>query len=214
MSARVEPDREDVEVRIEYRLRGGTDAPPEPVRVHLLGVGGVRVDGFQSEFPDAPGGPSTGAGPRTPHPLSAEGEALLGGLVDVPGGLDQRLVLRYRVTGALQRDGEAARLRLPVLILDLPVRETTPSTFQTELTVPDGWAVSGAFPSGLAPEGGGAWSGALQVVPAFVSLRARTDGSWRPGLPWALDLVTLLVLAVVSFLGWRHLSGVVREARA
>ncbi|MEJ2540570.1 MAG: hypothetical protein P8188_11470, partial [Gemmatimonadota bacterium] len=81
MSARVEPDREDVEVRIEYRLRGGTDAPTEPVRVHLLGVGGVRVDGFQSELPDAPGGPSTGAGPRTPHPLSAEGEALLGGLV-------------------------------------------------------------------------------------------------------------------------------------
>ena len=29
-----------------------------------------------------------------------------------------------------------------------------------------------------------------------------------------VGLVMLIALAVVSFLGWRHLSGVVREARA
>ena len=206
MTAVVAPGQADVDVRLEYDIRQGADAPTDPVRIHALGVGDAEIEGFEIESPALP---ATGSGS-----LRVEQGVLRAGTLELPPGGAGGLVLRYRVRGAVAAAGPAVRVHLPLLVLDLPPAGTSPATFHATVQVPEAWSVAGTFPSGLAPGQAGTWSGSLQVVPAFVALRGRSDGRWRPGLDWALDLLTVLVLAGVGFVGWRPMRGVVREDRA
>lgn len=207
MTATVVPGEEDVEVLLEYRLERTPGAAPEPVLLHVLRVGGTEILNILVETPGAPD-------QSRALTLSEQDGVRESATIDpamLPG---DALLLSYRVSGAVELQDGAGRIRLPLLVLDLPLVGTTRSTFQTAIEVPEEWRVSGTFPSGLAATTPGIWTADLQVVPAFVSISARPDGAWRPGLPWALDVATVLILLGVGFVGWRHLSGVVREARA
>jgi hypothetical protein len=207
MTAAVAPGEDDVEVLLEYRLERAPGTAPEPVQLHVLRVGGTEIRDILVETPGAPDESRA----LTLAEQDGVRESATIDLASLPG---DAFLLSYRVSGAVDLQDGAGRVRLPLLVLDLPQVGTTRSTFQTAIEVPEEWRVAGTFPAGLRATTPGLWSADLQVVPAFVSIRARPDGAWRPGLPWALDVATVLILMGVGFVGWRHLSGVVREARA
>lgn len=100
--------------------------------------------------------------------------------------------------------------RIPVLT-GPPVRaESGGEAFQARLTVPESWAVSEGFPSGLRAVDDGVWAVSLTVAPSVVGFRASTDGRWRPGLPLLVDVLTVLILASFIGAGWRHLRSIAR----
>lgn len=186
----------DAEVRIEYTVaRGRQDA--DPVRVELLGFGPAAVDSVGVEADGrairlAPEAGSMRAGTFTLPPARTDAEEV-------------RVSLAYRVAGAVERSGPDVRVRVPVLVLDLPPAPGGGPVFHGSVRLPDTWSVSGAFPTGLASDGEGSWEVDLPVVPALVSLRGRSDGAWRPGLPQALDALALVLLLGFGLVGWRHL---------
>ena len=121
--------------------------------------------------------------------------------------------LSYRVDGAVVDEGGRLRAWIPVLT-GPPAAAGAEGGFTARLRLPEGWMVSEGFPSGLRPDDDGSWSVGLQVAPSMVGFRGRSDGRWRPSLPLMVDLLTVLVLCGFSTVGWRHLSGVARRARA
>jgi hypothetical protein len=97
-------------------------------------------------------------------------------------------------------------VHVPVLNVALPPEAASPGLFHAELRLPSGWRVAEGFPTGLrAAEAADVWTVELAVVPAVVSLRARTDGRWRPALKDLLDVAALVLVAGFSLMGWRHL---------
>jgi hypothetical protein len=76
--------------------------------------------------------------------------------------------------------------------------------FHAELRAPSNWSVSEAFPTGLR-EAGGIYTVDLAVAPSVVSLRARTDGNWRPGVPLLIDVAALTILLAFIVIGLRWL---------
>lgn len=193
------------EVVVEYALGLPSSAA---LRFELLAFGRATATKFWL------GEERTG----TPVALEGEGDAIRATelVLNLAGPADSLvLVARYRVEEAVEREGEAVRVHVPVLTVAAPpdVPGASGSSgeggiFQAELLIPEGWRVSEGFPSGLRPEGDGRWSVDLAVVPSVVSLRGRSDGSWRPGLPLALDAAATAVLLLFGVLGWRQLQGV------
>lgn len=183
-----------VDVRIAYELDG---APDGPVRLEALGFGAATAESVEVEGV---------AGPIT---LAGESGSMRAATVDVRA--DGRLLLRYRVPAAVEIDGPLVRVRLPVVVLDLPPATAGASVFEASLEIPPEWSVSGSFPTGLRLVDE-ALTGELAVVPSVVSVRGRTDGAWRPGLATTFDALALLVLVGFGVVGWRHLRGVVAEA--
>jgi len=96
--------------------------------------------------------------------------------------------------------------RVPVLT-GPPVRAGSGGTaFEARLTVPEEWAVSEGFPSGLRrSEEDGVHLVSLTVAPSVIGFRASTDGRWRPGFPVLVDVLTVLILVCFLGAGWRHL---------
>lgn len=193
LTATVASGSPSVDVRIEYTVDGRPDGA---VRLEALGLGAAEVERVEVE----------GIGLVA---LEPESGAMRMAAVDVP--TSGRLVVRYRVPAAVEIDGPEVRVRLPVVVLDLPPATAGGAVFETTVEIPPEWSVSGTFPTVLAREGD-ALTGSLAVVPSFLSVGTRTDGAWRPGLAPVFDALALLVLLGVGVLGWRHLWGVVREA--
>lgn len=206
LTAEIASDSDGVDVELEYRFNRALTAADGPLGIQAVGIGNSRVESFELVR-------GIGEVDRRRYALPVERGLLRATEIDLAAAGDGDALLRYRVTSAVRLDDGQVRVSVPLLVLDLAPAPPSTSTFRTALTVPEGWAVASTFPAGLTGQGP-VWSGELQVLPAFVAVRGRTDGRWRPGLPWALDLATVLILAAVSFVGWRHLSGVVREARA
>ena len=200
----------DAQVRVEYRLVPG-GGPAAPARVEVLAFGPASVEGFLVD--GAAGTPGEGAAaPAVPVPLATEAGSMRAGTLALPPA-DPRsgevaVALVYRVAGAVERSGAGVRVRLPVLVLDLPPEPGGGPRFEASVRLPAGWSVSGGFPTGLAEGPDGAWEVRLPVVPSLVSLRGRSDGAWRPGLPEALDVLALAVLLAFGLVGWRHLRRV------
>lgn len=195
----------DVTMRYELdALQGDTLSVRQPLHVEMLGFGDATVDRFSTPT----GGsvelwPTQGAHRAASLPVSRS-------RVDS----EVRVVeLSYRVDEAVIEEGGGLRARIPVLT-GPPAAEGTQGAFTARLRLPDGWVVTEGFPSGLRQDDDGAWSVGLQVTPSMVGFRGRSDGRWRPSVPLAVDLLTLLVLLGFSAAGWRHLSGVARRARA
>jgi len=115
------------------------------------------------------------------------------------------LRLRYRVAHAVTEENGAVHGRIPVLSVDLPPVGEGADVFSASLVLPASWVVTEGFPTGLARGDEGAWGVSLPVVPAMVSVRARSDGTWRPGAPLLVDILAAVVLLLAGFLGWRHL---------
>lgn len=196
LMAEVSAGGTDAEVRIEYTVAGGRQ-DAAPVRVELLGFGpaavdSVRVEGQGRAIRLAPEAGSMRAGTFSLPPARTDAEEV-------------GVSLAYRVAGAVERSGPHVRVRVPVLVLDLPPAPGGGPVFHGSVRLPDTWSVSGAFPTGLAAGGEGSWEMDLSVVPALVSLRGRSDGAWRPGLPQALDALALVLLLGFGLVGWRHL---------
>lgn len=184
-----------VDVRIAYELDG---APDGPVRLEALGFGAATTESVEVE------------GVADPITLAAESGSMRAAAVDIRA--DGRLLLRYRVPAAVEIDGSVVRVRLPVVVVDLPPATAGGPVFEASLGIPPEWRVSGSFPTGLRLVDE-ALTGELAVVPSVVSMRGRTDGAWRPGLATIFDGLALLILVGFGVVGWRHLRGVVREAR-
>ncbi|MEQ9569188.1 MAG: hypothetical protein RLN75_03270 [Longimicrobiales bacterium] len=198
MRAAIDPVSGRAEVRIAYTVSG---RPSTPIRIEGLDFGPATVRAVRLEGTTGP----LALDPESGHLRATE-------LPAAPVG--DSVVVTYTVEGAVQADGADVRLRLPVVVLDLPPYTADGPVFRAIIDVPDEWAVSGAFPTGLARTPDGAWQVDLAVVPSLVSLRGRTDGAWRPGLPGVLDALALDVLLAFGLAGARHLRGVVRRAEA
>ncbi|MBW3535494.1 MAG: hypothetical protein KY453_09810 [Gemmatimonadetes bacterium] len=216
----------DVEVRVDYRV--ALEGPaPAGLRLEILGFGPASVERFGVETPgaagvrpppSAPGGSpraaTADAGVPAPGtlPLTTETGSMRTAVIPLaalaPASGEASFSLVYRVAGAVERSGPRVRVRLPILVVDLPPEPGASRIFDASVRLPEAWAVSGGFPTGLARTAGGTWEVRLPVVPALVSLRGRSDGAWRPGMPEALDALAAIVLVGFGLVGWRHLRKV------
>jgi hypothetical protein len=174
--------------RVENVCVEGLDAPLQLERPRAL-ASSVRL-------PPAAATPGSPGSPGTSGTSGASGTS-------APG---RRVVATYEVPGAVIEDGPRIRAHVPVLSVDLPPEAASPGFFRAELHLPPGWRVAEGFPTGLdASATPGVYAVELAVVPAVLSLRARSDGRWRPGLPALLDAAAVALVAAFALLGWRHL---------
>lgn len=175
-----------------------------PMRFELLGFGRATADWLTTTVGDTVAlQPTHGA-----HKAASiyASESLFGRNRD-------EVELSYRVEAAVVEEDGALRARIPLLSGPTAPMGTS-GEFTARLVLPEGWTVSEGFPSGLRMNDDETWSVRLQVAPAMVGFRGRSDGAWRPSIPLAVDFVTLIILVGFSFVGWRHLSDVARSARA
>lgn len=203
LEAVIDAERGEADVRVVYVVEG-LEADGDPLRLEALDLGAAAVDSVSV------GGAFAGHAVLAPEMGAMRAASLVA--LRRPTG-DAEITLRYRVTGAVDRSGAEVRVRIPVVVLDVPPASGGERVFRASVRLPAGWAVSGGFPTGFAPFSDGSWQAGLAVVPALVSLRGRTDGAWRPGLAEALDVLALAVLVVFGLVGWRHLSRVASGAR-
>jgi hypothetical protein len=85
--------------------------------------------------------------------------------------------------------GETVRVHVPVLTVAFPPQSDAGNIFHAEVRVPSYWSVTEAFPTGLRQRTDGVFAVDLTASPSVISLRARTDGAWRPGVPLLLDVL-------------------------
>jgi hypothetical protein len=204
-SALVRADLTDPEagarVRVEYTVAGAEAGASIPAT--LLAFASAR-----------PADLRVGSGARAADFSPGPGRAwtvLLPAEADATGTV--RVVAEYTIPLPLSRRDEAVRGHVPILAPDRPPQEARPGLFVGELTLPAGWRVSEAFPTGLresdAPRGGSRTLAVeLPVVPSTLSFRAHAGGRWRPGLAFVLDVVAALLILGFSVLGWLHMRRV------
>lgn len=182
-------------VRVDFVLTGGE--PGAPITLQLLGfdvatAADVIVDDVSR------------------HVLWPASGSLSAATITAPSateGGDLAFVVEYRIALAVAENGGALTGRVPVLTAALPIAEEAGDVFEAVLRLPGGWAVTDGFPTGLRSDGEDAYRVSLAAVPSVLSFRARSDGTWRPGLPLLMDLLTVLVLLGFTVVGWRHLRG-------
>lgn len=194
------------DVTVEYVLTPPTvdAARAAPVTFEMLGFGDAETDRF-----------STADGRAVVlWPTHGSHRAAALSAPDAVSGDAVPLVVRYRIDDAVTSDGGELVVRVPVLTGPPTATGDGAGDFGARVLLPDGWAVSEGFPSGLRAGEGGSWEVTLPTVPAMVGFRGRSDGAWRPGIPLLVDLVTLTILIVFSWFGWRHLRGVAARARS
>lgn len=203
----VADDGAGVVVGVRYRLGsadGGTLPVDRPIPFELLGFAGALVERF------------TVSDGRTVELWPTRGSHRAAALQPPFEVRDSILELdvSYVVDGAIRHDGGPLTARIPLLVGPPGTTADVAGAFEAALTLPLEWVVSEGFPSGLRQDAGGAWRVSLQTPPAMIGFRGRSDGVARPGVPFLVDLVTLVILLAFSFVGWRHLSSVARRARA
>lgn len=186
-------------VRVRYELAGTPFGAPlpldEPIAVHLLGFGEATTGDVILESGDRVVlWPTVGShrAAVVEAPASFAGETL-------------PFEATYRIDRAVVSDGAVLRARVPILSGPAVLTDVRGPGFQARLLLPADWVLSEGFPSGLRRQDDGAYVVTLPVVPSVVAFRARTDGVWRPGFPFLVDLLTLLVLGSFAGFGWRHL---------
>lgn len=209
VSARFEADltaadgAADVTMRYVFATEAGGTLPLDvPINLELLGFDEATTNRFTADGTDVELWPTTGS-----HRAAA---------VYAPpaaGGSSLSMELRYRIERAVVDDGGKLRGRIPVLSGPSAPTAGGDDAFEARLILPEHWAPSEGFPSGLRVQSDGSYTVTLQVVPSVVGFRGRSDGVRRPGLPLLVDLLTLVILVSFSAFGWRHLRGVARRAR-
>lgn len=194
-------------VHLVVDLTGGDAAAVRIEYVLAPSVTADRVDATALEF----------AGARVEEPRATDGSPVpvrrlrpLAAALSLPvsraGGSGPSVVTVYAVPRAVSGHGASVRAHIPVVSVDLPPEAASPGLFSAEVRVPPRWRVAESFPTGLSPtDTPGLYRVDLAVVPAVLSFRARSDGRWRPGLPWVLDLLAFVLLLTFSAVGWRHL---------
>ncbi len=194
-------------VIVSYVLRaadGGLLPAGSPIDFELLGFGEATTDRFV-------------AWGTTPVLLWEMVGSHRAAAISAPSTEDDALLieLSYSIERAVEEDEGRLHVRVPVLNGPSAPDPGSGGGFEARLLLPPGWDLSEGFPSGLRPAGPtGVWAVSLPVVPAMVGFRGSSDGSRRLGLPVVIDLLMLLALGGFAVVGWRHLSGLAREARA
>lgn len=117
----------------------------------------------------------------------------------------RRITASYTVRDAVSHDGALVRVRVPVLTVALPPARDAGDVFRAVLRTPPQWSLTESFPTGFVSSSPGQYDVELAVPPSVVSLRARSDGAWRPGVPLVLDVLAGAILLVFLIVGWRHL---------
>jgi hypothetical protein len=187
-----------VQVEIEYRIlpdSGTRDIPlsvltPDPTRLTSLAasVGGGDVSLTLKELRE----------------FYWEGTARL------PEGSGSRasvtLRLIYRVEGAWDEGG---RVTLPLVTVRWVPQAPTPRTFTASVGVPEGYTITGSFPTSVLnrPKGaeGGTFQVGLQGVPSMLILEV-TEGPGPLLSPERiLDLLVVVLLLLMGGLGIRYL---------
>ena len=201
-SAAVRADLTDTDagarVRVEYTVAGAE--PGRAIPATLLTFGSARPEDLRVGAGGRPAAFSSGPGRSWTARLPTEAD----------GSGYTRVLAEYTIPLPVSQDGGKMRGHIPILSLDRPPGEARPGLFLGVVTLPAGWTVSEAFPTGLrgavAPaEGGLTLSVELPVVPATLSFRAHTGGGWRPGLPFVLDVLAALIILGFGYVGWRHI---------
>jgi len=195
------------QVVLRYELNPVDDEhhePTGPLQLEVLGFGEAAVDRLATQSGDSVElWPAQGA---------RRAAAVMPPASPTASGI-QMLELSYRVTAAVEVEGDRVRVRVPV-VTGPPLVPGTSGDFSARLRLPSEWIVVEGFPAGFRRDDDGWWSVRLQVTPSMVGLRGRIGGGWRPSVPFAVDLLTVLVLLGFSVVGWRHLSAVARRTAA
>lgn len=187
-----------VEIRIDFVPDDTAD-----LNIELLGFGDGRTDGFRSPAADGPlirFDRSSGSRQWTVIARSDMDR----GVIERGDSL-WRFRAAYVVRNAIVTKDGTVRVHVPVLTLALPPLRDAGNVFHAEVRVPSSWSVTEGFPTGLRATSDGIFAVDLPVAPSVVSLRARTDGVWRPGLPLLLDGLAGVVLVAFLVIGWRYL---------
>lgn len=176
------------------------------LRVELLGFDGATADGFRAGGPDGPELRFTErSGSRAWIVIPRDAFASVG-LTRGDAMTDAwRITASYAVRDAVVHDGALVRVRVPVLTVALPPARDAGNVFRVVLRTPPDWSPTESFPTGIVARGTGEYGVELAVPPSVISLRARTDGTWRPGVPLVLDVLAGAILLVFVVVGWRHL---------
>lgn len=194
MAADLTADDGSAVIRMDYFLEGGR--PGASIPVQMLGFDAATTDEMNVD----------GRGPIVLWPASG---SLRVATVLAPATATSEgfsLSLEYRIERAVEADDGALSARLPVVVVRLPASEDgVDDRFQASILLPPSWTVTESFPSGLRPGDGAEQEVSLAVVPSVLRFRGRTDGKWRPGFPFLVDLFTGAFLFGFGVLGWRHL---------
>ncbi len=189
------------EVRIELEIgpaEAGAPVPAgEPVGFELLGFAGAGVDEVVLD----------GERRLVLWPATGSRRVVMVEPPFEPDGDTLAMTFAYRVEDVVEGAtvGPALHARIPVLTGPPARTGSGGEVFAARLAVPEAWAVTEGFPSGLRPAEAGGYAVSLTVAPSVIGFRARTDGAWRPGFPLLVDALTLAILLVFVGLGWRHL---------
>jgi len=182
----------DVAVRLTYRIRA-----PGATR---LGFSALEIDGVAIEEVSAFAAET---------PLRVEIEPRSGpkreGFIDIPNETSA-LELRYVVRGGAETTGDGVRVRLPCVVLSLPIEETRTGLFSSAVVLPRGFSVVDGFPSHPVAGADGAYRWELPLVPTFIAFRASSETLlFTP--PRVATTALVVVLVAMGFVG-------VRRARA
>jgi len=181
------------------------------LRIELLGFARGWTDGFRTPGPDGALIRFDGrSGSREWVLIERDEFAGLG--IERTDSI-WRLRAGYVIHDAAMTDSERVRVHVPVLTVALPPVTDAGDVFHADVRVPSYWAVTEGFPTGFRPASEDYLAVDLAVAPSVISLRARTDGTWRPGVPLLLDILAGIILAGFLFIGWRHLRESASEGR-
>jgi hypothetical protein len=197
---RVVPDAGSTEiaVQMEYVLRpaGDTVVPLSVVLFDSTSITGLAL---------AVNGRSV-----TLEGLSGDGLSYQSGTVRLSPSNAALDSLPFRVLYTVHPRGVAdrERIQVPVVAVTWPPVEASPGTFVATLLMPGGYSAFDPLPSVLreiSNEGSArAYEASLQVVPALFSFRMTEGRAPRFGLAGLLDTGVLVLLAVFTWIGWRH----------
>jgi len=179
----------DVTVRLAYRI----EAPDaDRIAFSALEIDGVAIEeisAFASETS-----------------LRVEIEPRSGpkreGAILIPKDTDA-FELRYVVRGGAEPTEDGLRVRLPCVILFLPIEETRTGLFSSVVQLPRGLSVVDGFPSHPVAGADGSYRWELPLVPTFVAFRASSRAVLLTPPRIATTAVVVLLLAV-GFVGIRR----------
>jgi hypothetical protein len=176
------------------------------LRIELLGFGNTRTEGFLAGGEDGPLVRfEDRSGRRAWIVVGRDGFEQIG----IQRVAETDAVWRFSATYVVHNTGvvtgETVRVHVPVLTVAFPPQSDAGNIFHAEVRVPSYWSVTEAFPTGLRQRTDGVFAVDLTASPSVISLRARTDGAWRPGVPLLLDVLAGAIPLVFVVVGWRHL---------
>ena len=213
-----------VSVKTVFKLQPGHSAweiplsllSPEPTQLGLIRafIDGQELDvtlapGAQSETEGGEQGLSSSGPPRIflekVRDHYWEGVVALGERAEA-GRDSLSLEIFFSVEEAWSEAGAAT---LPLVVPRWVPDSPTPRTFLAEVSVPDGYTVTGSFPTSVLarPEPGsaGLYEIGLQGVPAMLILRTTLGRGTFLTLERGLDLFVVLILLAIGIAGLRYL---------